>query len=256
MRLVCLGSSSAGNCFYVELERGGGLARSPFLIEAGFPYSSIVRKLAEGGVLMGGIGDVFVSHSHMDHAKAAPDLAKRGIAIHSSAGTLSALGMPGIPMEPMAWERVGERLYAMAFPVEHDAPEPFGFAIKTDVEELIFGIDSRRWLADLSGLTPDYVFCEADYDGGAMDAEQYSLMKKAGDPEAARKIARNRRTIMEHMSLEGCVRTLSGLDLSRCKGVFLTHLSDRLASPSGFAAAVRMRVGVETRVCLKEGGLR
>ena len=46
MKMICFGSSSAGNSYYVELTRNGGKPPVKLLLEAGLPYKEIAAKAA------------------------------------------------------------------------------------------------------------------------------------------------------------------------------------------------------------------
>lgn len=263
MRLACLASSSAGNCFCLSFDLGDGI-QAAVLVECGLPYATIIRKLAEANVALSGVRGLLISHSHKDHSFSARDFDRRGFRIVATKGTMEACGLSQKPTDygkaelilsandNVPWDR--KYVYAQPFPVEHDAPEPAGFVIGTNKETVIFGIDSFQWLADLSSYRPDYVMVEADYDGPTMDAEQRSLMAKA-DMASRQRFRQNTRTIKEHMSLDRAIETARGLNLSGCKAVFLTHLSDRLAAPNAFRIKATANIGVETHVCLKNGGI-
>ena len=262
MRLACLASSSAGNCFCLSFDLGDGI-QAAVLVECGLPYATIIRKLAEANVALSGVCGLLISHSHKDHSFSARDFDRRGFRIVATPGTMEACGVGQLPTgygQALVIFTDGIHpsfrhfIYAQPFPVEHDAPEPAGFVIGTNKETVIFGIDSFQWLADLSSYRPDYVMVEADYDGPTMDAEQRSLMAKA-DMASRQRFRQNTRTMSEHMSLDRAIETARGLNLSKCKAVFLTHLSDRLAAPNAFRIKATANIGVETHVCLKNGGI-
>lgn len=263
MRVACLASSSAGNCFALEFGLGGGQSAS-VLVECGLPYGTIVRKLAEDSFRFGDICGVLVTHSHKDHSLSARELDSRGFRIVATKGTMAACG---VAQEPTPYGKAvvlfsandnvpldRRYIYAQPFPVSHDAPEPAGFVIGTNLETVVFGIDSSGWDADLSAYRPDYVFCEADYDGEIMDAEQRSLRAKT-DQTSLQRFRHNVRTINQHMSIDKAIRTVRSLDLSNCKEVFLTHLSDLHGAPNAFKTKARANLGVDVSVCLKNGGI-
>lgn len=253
MRTASLASSSAGNCYALVFDLGEG-RKASLLVECGVPYQAITRKLAENGLSIADFRHCLITHSHADHSIAARDLAKRGVGIFATDGCLKALGVPGTPMEYLKPTKVEDGLFVMPFRVKHDAPEPAGFVIKTKAETVVFGIDSQRWLDDLSNFRPNYVFCEANYDGAIMGAEQLSLRRMAAK-DAERRYIQNCRVVAQHMSIEGAERTLLRLKLEACEAIFLTHLSDRMASAPAFKRAVEGKTGVATFVCLKNGGI-
>jgi phosphoribosyl 1,2-cyclic phosphodiesterase len=248
-----LASSSDGNAFVLSFDLGGG-SNASLLVEAGLQYSALKRKCAENGLLLSGVSAVLATHSHGDHSRSLKTLSEKGFKVMATKGTLEACGCVGRVLEYGKPTEIEKGLAVVPFPVMHDAPEPAGFIFITAKECAIFAIDSGEWLADLSAFRPDYVFCEADYDGRLMEAEQFSLRGKAGKSNFQR-YRQNARTIKQHMSLGKAINTVSRLDLSKCKTVFLTHLSDHLASPNAFKIKASAMLGVKVAVCLKDGGM-
>ena len=57
------------------------------------------------------------------------------------------------------------------------------------------------------------------------------------------------------MSLANCIKHLERLDLTKCKAIFLMHLSDRHAQQFKFKEEVQKATGVQTFVCKKAGGM-
>ncbi len=62
MRSFCLGSGSAGNCFYVESSEGRGV-----LVDLGFSLKRTREILDERGVDVSSVDGVFITHEHGDH---------------------------------------------------------------------------------------------------------------------------------------------------------------------------------------------
>lgn len=255
MRLVSLGSSSRGNSMALFLERGAGKEPAALLLEAGFPYQAIARRLAAEGIPLSRLSAALLSHSHKDHAAGAKDLAKRGLPVFATKGTLEAIGLPeghavryGIPFP------VAEGCAALAFRVRHDAPEPAGYVIKTSKECAVFAIDNAGILDDLSGVPADYALLEADYDGSLMAMEQLSLLKK-GDAGSLAKWRLNERVKSAHSSFRLTCETLRGLDRSRMRAVFLTHLSDRMSAPARWKAEIEAQFGIPCHVLRRDGGI-
>lgn len=253
MILKCLASSSAGNCFYLSFDLGGG-RKASVLAEAGLPYGSIVRKAVENGFRLKDVSACLITHSHQDHSRGAKDVSERGIPIFATAATLEAIGVRGEALEYGKPRKLADGLFAIAFRVRHDAPDPAGFIFVTRAERAIFSIDCSEWIDDLSAYRPDYVIIEANYDDEAMSMEQLSLRRRGTEKDMA-KLRVNGRIISSHMSLANSVRTVGRLDLSNCKAVFLAHLSDRMASPRAFKIRAKSLLGVECFSCLKDGGI-
>lgn len=256
MKLTSLGSSSAGNCFVMEFDMREG--REPFslMVEAGFPYLSIVRKATQYGIKLSDLGGVLITHSHNDHGIAAKDLSKRGLQIYATDGTLEALGLQGTGW-PMHYGKpvvIAPGIKALAFRVNHDAPEPAGFIIKTKKETVMFAIDASKWIDDVTEIAPDYLLIEANYDQTLMAQEQFSLQKRASLSDMQR-FKLNERIKRSHMSIERCLAQISKLDKSKLKATFLIHLSDRMSAPSLWKTQVTAITGAPCYVCRKDGGI-
>lgn len=256
MKLTALGSSSAGNCFVMEFDMGERRKPVSLMVECGFPYQTIAKKANIYGIKISELDGCLITHSHKDHSIAASDLAKRGVMIHATQGTLDAIGLKGsgLPMRYGIPETIAPGLKAMAFRVSHDAPEPAGFIIKTKSETVIFGIDAERWIDDLSAFKPDYLLIEANYDEALMAAEQFSLQKRAGLTDMQR-YRLNERIKRSHMSIKKTLRQVSAIQKTNLKAIFLTHLSDHMSAPSAWKVQVSAISGAPCWVCRKDGGI-
>ena len=256
MKLTCLGSSSSGNCFVMEFDMGEGKPPFSLMVEAGLPYLTIVKRATPYGIKLSEIGGCLITHCHKDHAIAASDLAKRGIQIYATEGTLEAIGLKGNgwPMHYGRPTQIADGIKALAFRVTHDAPEPAGFIIKTKKETVIFAIDAMKWEDDVSDFKPDYILIEANYDPTLMAQEQFSLQKRATINDMQR-YRLNERIKRSHMSITRTMSTLSKLNKSNLTAVFLTHLSDRMSAPSVWKTQVTAITGATCFVCRKDGGI-
>lgn len=256
MKLVALGSSSAGNCFVMQFDLGDGQKPFSLMVECGFPYQTIIKKATPYGIKLGELDACLITHCHKDHSAAAGDLAKRGIQIYATNGTIQALNLKGIARTMTYGEPISlsPSVKAMAFQVSHDAPEPAGFIIKTKKETVIFAIDSNKWLADLSEIAADYLFIEANYDQNLMAQEQFSLRRRAGLKDMQR-FKVNERIKTSHMSIDETLATISKINKTKLKTIFLTHLSDRMSSPSLWKVKVSALSGVPCWVARKDCGM-
>lgn len=252
MKAYCLGSSSAGNCFVLLLDRGEGLGPFPLMVECGLSYRQIVGNATKQGISLSEVKACLITHSHKDHSAAARDLAKRGLTIYATDGTLKAIGVQGWPMHYGKAQLIAEGVKALAFRVRHDAPEPAGFLIKTAKETVLFAIDAKSWIDDLSAIEADYVFIEANYDPKMMAMEQFSLRKKT-TIEALHQMRLNDRIAESHMSIDGALATISKLSKKRLKAVFITHLSDRMSAPRLWKQSVQSLTGAPCYAALKQG---
>lgn len=256
MRLTALGSSSAGNCFVMEFDMGEGRKPVSLMVECGFSYPVIVRKATQYEVKISDLDGCLITHCHKDHSAAALDLAKRGVQIYGTPGTLEAIGLKGNGW-PMHYGRpitIAPGIKALAFEVRHDAPDPAGFIIKTKKETVMFAIDAEQWLSDVTAIAPDYLFIEANYDETLMAQEQFSLQRRAGINDMQRYKV-NERIKRSHMSIDKALAQISKISKANLKTIFLTHLSDRMSAPSLWKKQVVAMTGVPCLVARKDCGI-
>ena len=262
MKAICLASSSEGNCFILGFEIEGKSHK--IMVECGLPLSTIYQKLNEVQIKFNEIEACLITHHHSDHSKSAKELIKLGMPVFASKGTLETLSLQGNVIYPNKKFRVLNGLFALGFPVDHDAIDSMGFVIKTATECVIFINDNKMWHCNLSHIKPDYVFIECNYDQKFVYPQITELQKHKedlaeNDPEMFEvntKLKQLNRNVKSHMSLRGCIKGLHKLNLSNCKAIFLIHLSDRYANEYRFKNEIQIEFGIRTYVCGKRGGIK
>jgi len=131
MKICVLGSSSAGNATYIELD---GLK---ILVDAGLCYRSIKNRLAELGVEVSALDAIFITHEHADHINGLKTLLNHHkIPVYCTRFTAQAIEeilkieadfYIFSQCEPFRFHTI----QAEAFPVFHDAQDPVGFCFYT-----------------------------------------------------------------------------------------------------------------------------
>ena len=209
MRLIIVGTGSAGNCYILEGRT------SSLMIECGVRFFDIKRAL---NFNYSRIAGVLITHEHADHCRAAKDVIAAGINIFASAGTIAALGFNSHRLFALEENRsytIGEFI-VMPFTVKHDAAEPFGFIIHhNECGNVLFLTDtvySPYRFADLN-----QIIIEANYSFDIVE-ERNILGSMNG--------ALTSRVIGSHMSIDTCLRLLKSNDLSNVHNIVLIHLSD------------------------------
>lgn len=232
MKIICLASSSSGNCYVLD----NGLDK--LLLEGGIPYKEIIHKLNRHGLKITDLCACLISHGHQDHARAASDIS-RFIPVYASAETLGSV--PGEKHEITNGRPVQVGAYRiLPFQTEHDCPGSFGFIIKSRGETLLFATDTKYIRYDFSGYKFTQIMLECNYvDELLEDQDIIPAVKK--------------RLINSHMSLRTCVKTLKSFDLSACVGIYLLHLSDVRSDEKLMKKTVASEFGVMTYVCGKNG---
>lgn len=229
MEIDILASGSSGNCYRVSD------GKTSLLLDCGIPIRRIERGL---NFQLHTIDAVLVTHCHQDHIKAAKDIAKRGIPIYTSAGTLNACkllaGYQYRPVQSMEMVQIGT-FAVIPFDVEHDAPEPLGFALKSSVtkEKLLYFTDTYYLKYRFPGI--HYLMAECNYSLKTMSKDINPVLRD--------------RIIESHMSLETLLELLQANEFRELKQVYLLHLSSDNSDAELFKTEVQKAAGVEVYVC-------
>lgn len=250
MKFVNFGSSSSGNCYYIELQRTDGMPPAKILLEAGISYKEVVQKASAQGVDLSEIDAILVTHEHQDHARAVKDFKKRGFKIYANERITE--GDPTVTLRAGQAKVIAVDTTVTPISVEHDAPDSLGFIVRTPLESMVFINDCKYFAADLSSIPFDYVAIEANYDGQTVHFA-YEQAKKENNRAD---MNRYQRIVNAHMSIAHCIKHLEKMDLSQCKAIFLMHLSDRNSNAERFKYRVQQATGIQnTFVCRKNGGI-
>jgi phosphoribosyl 1,2-cyclic phosphodiesterase len=232
MTFTPIASSSKGNAYLVE----GGDGVQPLLLEVGIPIQQIREKTAFN---LSGLAGCLVSHEHQDHAKAVKDLLKASIDCYMSVGTAKALGVEEHHrahfLEAGSATPIGVWT-VLPFPLEHDAAEPFGFIVSCGSETLLFVPDTAYVKPCFAGITIIAIECN-----NCEDILSENIVSGAMPKVVGRRVRRN------HMSLERVINMLKANDLSRCRQIWLLHLSDANSDEERMIKTVQAATGIPTR---------
>lgn len=209
-------------------------------MEAGVPARRIAEKYLQ---LLPRVAGCLITHEHSDHASGAAELSGRGIDLYMTAGTQAALGVFKCPyrihtvraQKPFSlgtWN-------IMPFDTEHDAAEPVGFLLASNVthEKLLFATDTYYIKYRFSSVNVFMVECN------------YSLKVLRENIEAGR-VPENqkKRLLHSHFSLEHIIEFFQQTDLSAAQKIYLLHASDRNSDVKLFKQAVQRATGIPTEV--------
>lgn len=235
MELKVLGSSSKGNCYLI------GNEEERLIIECGFSYKKILGFLNYN---LKNVVGCLITHEHGDHSAAVDKLAKNGIDIYSSKGTLDALKMEGhrfnvlLPGEQV---KIGG-FTIMPFQTEHDCKEPIGFLIYHElIGKLLFATDTFYLRYKFKGL--NHILIECNYEDGILEENVQKGIINEG---------RKERTERSHFSLENVKDFFRANELNDLKTIVLLHLSPDNSDPVMFENEIAGVTGKEVYIA-KEG---
>lgn len=233
MNITVIASGSSGNAYRIDD------GETSLLLDAGIPLKLIKQAL---NFRVRDLGGCLITHAHGDHAKAAGDLAKAGVDIYTSRGTLDACRLTGHRMKAVeALKEIDIGTFAvLPFDVQHDAPEPLGFLMtsRSTGEKLLYFTDTYYLKYRFTGLT--HIMGECNY---SMDIIEQSVRNGYIPPELVPRL------IKSHMSLDHFLDLLRANDLRKVKQIYLLHLSNNNSDAGRFKEAVQRLTGTEVYVC-------
>ncbi len=234
MRLVILGSSSAGNCYLFDS------GAECLVVECGMPFRDVQRAVSYDIRRLVGC---LISHEHGDHCRSWRQLANARIPLYCSRGTAVAAGIDErvatflIPLSSIA---IGS-FRVLPFAVQHDAAEPLGFIIYHPLCGVtLFATDTYYLRNTFAGL--NNILLECNYRGDLLE-ENY----ERGIISETRYI----RTVQSHMSYDTCLATLRANDLSQVNNIVLLHLSSDNSAATAFQRGIASATGKTVTVADK-----
>lgn len=240
MKFISLASSSRGNAYLLKSPGVGQL-----LLEAGLPVNVIREKLRDRGVSLSDLAGCLVSHEHGDHSRAVKDLLRAGVDCYMSGGTAKGLGVADhyrTHSYRAIWyipdSSTPDRWIVSTFFLEHDATEPIGFIIDHQDDRLLFMPDTAAIQNLFEGIT--IVAVECNYIAEMLNN---SVLEGHIPAVVGKRIRDN------HMSLESLIAMLKSSDLSRCRVIYLLHLSSGNSSEEIMKRKVQETTGIPTYIC-------
>lgn len=220
MKISVLGTGSAGNLYTVNDQA------TTLLIECGKSLPVIKRDL---NFRLSEVKACLITHEHGDHSKGAKQLIKTGIDFYASEGTLKALKLQerynihhfkknGSDYS----EEVIETFIVKPFSVFHDAEEPVGFYIYSNLlkEKVLYVTDTGAIPYNFSPV--HYMMIEINY--SILNLQQNYREGMFGLP-FYRKVRET------HLNSDQVIDFLNRQDLTYLKELYIIHRSDRNSSP-------------------------
>lgn len=232
MKINVIASGSSGNATLISD------GETSLLLDAGITIKELERG---SGFTLSRVTACLVTHEHQDHSRAYKDLAKRGIDIYASAGTLQAINADGHrykAVPPLSPFSIGS-FEVMGYDVKHDAAEPLGYLIRSrhTGEKLVYLVDTAFVKYSFSNV--DYFVIECNHGEREL---MNSVTRGTISPTLAARIARN------HFSLERLLRFFEKSDPSSGKEIHLVHLSDNNSDEQRFKREVQRATGISVYV--------
>lgn len=227
-----LASSSEGNAYLVSD------GETCILIECGITHKKLQQAC---GFKLTSLHGVLVSHEHKDHCHCVEQLLKSGIPVYLSQGTARALELPEKLLDLATEMAAGEQFTVgtidiMPFSTFHDAQEPLGFVMQSQVDGDIFAFatDTVNLPYNFPGV--NILAVEANFQTSILDRCERM-------PEKTR-----HRIANTHMEIDKLVQCLRRMDLGRCREIYLLHLSSATSHEGQFIHKVERAVPGYIRV--------
>lgn len=223
MFIHSINTGSSGNCYVLEVNG------SYLLLDCGVPYMEIARTL---NFQVGKIVGCLLTHEHMDHAKCADELLRRGIKVYTSKGTCTKV-KKCLPVEK-GKPFILKEFTITPFDVPHDAEQPFGYYIE------------HESIGSLAFIT-DAMYCKYKFPGvkHLMVEANYSEKLMKNDPEFLKDRIKH-----SHMSIETCCEFIK-INSKSLETITLLHLSDRNSNEKEFEKQIRQVSGCRVYVAEK-----
>lgn len=229
MNINIIASGSTGNAYLV------GDGSTTLLLDAGITLKEIQVACK---FKLRNIKGCLVTHCHGDHSKACKDLAKYGINIYTSQGTIDECQLSGHRIKPIRAldEFTIGSFKVLPFDVEHDAQETLGFLICSRVtgEKLLYFTDTYYLKYRFNGLT--HIMGECNYE---LEGVRRSIEDGRIPPEMLPRLLKS------HMSLKTFLGILKANDISKIKQIYLLHLSQNNSNKDRFKREVQKITGTE-----------
>ncbi len=235
MKLICLGSSSKGNCYILKDDY------SAIIIEAGVPFYEVSKALDFNLTRIKGL---LLSHSHGDHNKYLKDYLKAGIHVYAHADTIkeSNIGMLTNwhhEIKDQIMFTLGETK-VMPFALKHDVT-CMGFLFQTmDGNTFPFITDTHYVPHRFPGMTNIIIECNYDLEILQNRSNSGKVPKNVYD-----------RVLRSHTSLSTVKGFLLANDLRNVNNIVLIHLSDGNSHAENFKKEIEQLTGKTVHIADK-----
>lgn len=242
MRICSLGSGSSGNAYILESQN------TTLLIDCGFAYKTLKKRLVERFISPAEIDAVFITHEHTDHVSGLPRFLKEHkTTCYMSSGTARQLGHPDSWQCLNAGEVVNINDIAITpIAVPHDVAEPLQFVFECGDRRLAMFSDlghvSEAVLAACRDV--DVLMIECNYHPQMLDTSPY--------PESVKERIRSP---YGHLSNPDACTLIRQTESARRHHIIATHLSANNNNPQHVQAALRAATTATLSIATQKDGL-
>lgn len=231
MKLICLGSSSQGNCYILK-----GKSQS-LILETGVKFKEV--KIALNHIISD-ISGVLITHEHQDHAKYAKEYEKSFIPVFSASETLEAMKVKGTALNHLKTTNIGD-FRVMPINSIHDAVHPFNYLIEhPECGRILFITDSSSFNYKVPNVR--HFLVEANF------CEDIVSEKLVNNPDMYNNLERLQNS---HMSIEETKKTLKNNVCGETNSITLIHLSNGNSDANRFKRECQELTGIPTYVADK-----
>lgn len=226
MKIICLGSSSKGNCYVLERDN------QILILEAGINPKEVLKAIK---FRQKEIVGVFITHEHLDHSKYINEWLQKSVKVFATAGTFDALGIEHHNAIILPAMYVDKNIMIQHFKTFHDVAEPVAFWIKwKGFGEIAFITDTYKLPYKLTGIKLFMV--EANYSKELLlDSESVHA----------------KRVITSHLPIDETIKFLKRSVDEKTEKIMLLHLSDGHSNAEQFKNQVQQTLGIPTVIADK-----
>ena len=137
-----LGSSSSGNCAFLEID---GIK---MLVDAGLGITKIRKFLAAKSLSESDIDAIFITHEHIDHYAALRSFAKTRAKVFANKATAECIRYKDAATKNLGWRifETGQKfdfygVEVQSFPIPHDTSDPVGYTFAVGGKKIAYATD-------------------------------------------------------------------------------------------------------------------
>ncbi|MBQ3437431.1 MAG: MBL fold metallo-hydrolase [Fusobacterium sp.] len=218
MKISVLGSGSAGNSTYIEVDG------YKILIDAGFSCKKIEEKLQQIGEKLEDISAILITHEHSDHINGAGIIARKydiPLYISSESYEAGALKLGQIDRTLLKFIDkdfiLDDIIKVSPFDVMHDAERTLGFRLESQLGKKIAISTDIGYVDNIvreAFKDVDAMIIESNYD--------YNMLMNCSYPWNLKARVKSRNG---HLSNNDCARFIKEMYTDKIKKIFLAHVS-------------------------------